>query len=224
MMVAVQGGVGDGRGGRVGVLARRSQNFRPVNVADAREERLVHEQEPNRRLGLLHPGAQGLGVGVGPERVGAEHRAPRGLDLGAAVEDGHRAHVDHEPLVRTPQAQPRGGGRRREGGERRPGGEAGRGRAAGHAKVDAHPLAFIPSRPSPAVKQLFAVCFDGRQDEAVHGRRAGREPAVGARRLEPLSDEQLAVAGRGAVHLVAFHHPDLGLGGWAEGGGKRPSA
>ncbi|BDH53427.1 hypothetical protein MTP02_44380 [Streptomyces albus] len=205
----VPGGAREAVAGGVRVDAVPEEDLGPVDVADARDHLLVHEQggHGGARAGYAAPG--GVGGVVGAQRVGAE-----------AVVDGLLVLVGQEGAGGG-AAQVRPGVL---GGDPEPDGVRGRRRGAG-AAGDLAEEAEVDVDPAVAAEvqeEVFAVRLGPGELGAVEQGGGGGEAALGAGDAHRPAAEPLLVVGGQPVEGVPFGHQASCWGWWAGIGGSSP--
>ena len=210
--MASQTGCGDLAAGAVGIDAGAEQDLGAVDVADAGDDVLAHQQEADRGAGGVDLGVGAGGVGVGAEGVFAEalhgERLFGGRDHGAGgraaevgdVGPGEQAEADEAARFRGEGDLPAGGDAKRAAAEA---GEAGAGEAphAVEAEMDAE-----PDIVGEAEEHLLAVGFGGFEHAAVEQGGAFGEAALRAAGCDGLGDEACRESARETVDGVTFGH------------------
>ena len=189
---AVQGFFGNVLAACEGVLAGAVEQFGTIDVTDAGEEGLVHEESGDGGVGLAYVGDGRPRVGLGRERIGTQagfHRLPLGFgidgDVGGAAQlqpvgRGGPAHAQHSLHF-------------------------GKGHLAFDEVAEAAEVDVQLAIAAEVVGQVLAVGDHGFKLAASQQGSAG-EAAVGRFHADGLADIGRGVEFGETVYLIAFGH------------------
>lgn len=175
------------------VQTRTKQKFRTIDISDSAEDRLVHQQSPDRSTTCQNAIDRCCGVGIFPQWIRPNAR-DQFFPLCPRQHFASRWSTKLQPVLEGREAEAERASRL---GER----QLARSELPVQAKVNVQLAAG-----SEIVEQVLPVSFNGSELPSVQYRGPVFEPAIGRFHCDDATPKQLCVLSCMAVKFVSFWH------------------